>query len=661
MAQRRFPRRLPIPALLLFVCLLPTPLAAAVDPALLAGIEARSIGPAGMSGRIAAIEGLASDPDLIYVGAATGGLWKSVNGGLTWEPIFDQQPVAAIGAVAVDQSNPDVVWVGTGEGNPRNSVSVGNGVYRSIDGGVTWTHLGLDETEHIHRIVLHPSDPEVAYVAATGKTWAESPERGVYKTTNGGRVWRQVLRVDERTGAADLVMDPSNPDKLFAAMWDHRRWPWFFRSGGPGSGLYVTYDGGDAWQRLTEDDGLPAGELGRIGIAICHHHPEVVYALVEAEASALVRSDDGGRSWRTVNSEPNVIWRPFYYTDIRVDPDWPQRVYNLGSWIGVSDDGGKSFEFLAGSRNIHGDYQAMWINPEDPTHILIGTDGGMGISRDRGESWRFVGTLPLAQYYHIAVDMETPYNVYGGMQDNGSWRGPSAVRSRRGIRSHRWVRLSYGDGFDTLPDPEDANVGYSMSQGGYLMRWSIADGTTKPIRPPQAGDEELRFNWNAAIAIDPFAPATIYYGSQFVHKSTDRGRSWTVISPDLTTDNPEWQQQDQSGGLTPDVTNAENFTTITTIAPSPLEPGVIWVGTDDGRLHVTRDGGGGWSSVEDKVPGVPAHTWIPQITPSPFDAGEAFVVFDDHRRSNWTPYVYRTRDYGASWKSLATDALWGYA
>lgn len=649
-----------ITALTSLVLIAAAPLAAAVDPALLAGLEARSIGPAGMSGRIGDIDGVAADPDVLYVGAATGGLWKSVNGGLTWKPIFDDQPVAAIGAVAVFQPNPDVVWVGTGEGSPRNSVSVGNGVYKSLDGGRTWRHLGLEESERIHRILLHPSDPEVAYVAALGRAWGENPQRGVFKTVDGGKSWQKVLYVDERTGAADLAMDPTNPGKLLAAMWDYRRWPWSFRSGGPGSGLYLSHDGGESWQRLGEAEGLPAGELGRIGVAFCAGHPEVAYAIVEAETSALLRSDDGGESWRAVNTEPDVAQRPFYYADVRVDPAWPNRVYNLGSQLRVSDDGGRSFERLGGSREIHGDYQALWINPADPTHLVVGNDGGLAVSDDRGESWRFVANLPLGQFYHVAVDMESPYHVYGGMQDNGSWRGPSAVESRGGIPNHAWVQVGFGDGFDTRPDPQDSTRGYSMWQGGNLLRWDLSGGI-KPIKPPEAGGEELRFNWNAGLALDPFAPGTLYYGSQYLHKSTDRGDSWTVISPDLTTDNPEWQRQIESGGLTPDVTGAENYTTIVAVAPSPVAAGLIWVGTDDGRLHLTRDGGETWTSVEENVPGVPAHTWIPMIAPSPHAAGEAYVVLDDHRRSNWTPYVYRTRDFGESWQSLATGELRGYA
>jgi photosystem II stability/assembly factor-like uncharacterized protein len=639
--------------------------ASTVDPDRLAGLAARSIGPATMSGRIAAVAVVESNPDVLYAGAATGGVWKSVNGGLTWTPLFDDQPVASIGAMAVFQANPDVVWVGSGEGNLRNSVSIGNGVYRSLDGGKTWTHLGLEATERIHRVVLHPADPNVAWAAAQGQAWGENTDRGVFKTTDGGKTWRKVLYVDPRTGAADLVIDPSNPNKLFAAMWDHRRWPWLFRSGGPGSGLYVTHDGGESWTRQTEEDGLPKGDLGRIGLALSHSNPNVVYALVEAEKSALLRSSDGGKSWAKVNEDQRTAERPFYYADIHVDPAWPNRVYNLTARLMVSEDSGKTFSLLGRSREVHGDYHALWIDPKDPDHLISGSDGGIAVSRDRGETWQFVSTLPLGQFYHVAVDMDTPYNVYGGLQDNGSWRGPSAVWEQGGIRSYRWEPVGGGDGFDTRPDPQDSMTGYSMSQGGELMRWDLRARELKPIRPPDpkpdSGLEKLRFNWNAGLGVDPFAPGTIYYGSQYVHKSTDRGASWTVISPDLTTDNAEWQQQAKSGGLTPDVTGAENFTTILAIAPSPLQQGVLWVGTDDGRLHVTRDGGKAWTSVEKNVSGVPANTWIPHILPSKFDAGSAFVVFDNHRRSDFKPYVYRTDDWGKTWKSLATRDLRGYA
>ncbi|HEV8581552.1 MAG TPA: hypothetical protein VGX68_21000 [Thermoanaerobaculia bacterium] len=639
--------------------------APAVDPDLLAGLKARSIGPAAMSGRIASVDVAESNPDLMYVGSATGGVWKSVNGGLTWAPIFDDQPVASIGAVAVNQSNPDVVWVGTGEGNPRNSVSIGNGIYRSLDGGKTWAHLGLEATERIHRVILHPSDPNVAWVAAMGQAWGENADRGVFKTTDGGKTWRKVLYVDPRTGAADMVIDPSNPNKLFAAMWDYRRYPWLFRSGGPGSGLYVTYDGGETWQRLNEDDGLPKGDLGRIGLAISRSNPNIVYALVEAEKSALCRSTDGGKTWEKVNEDQRTAERPFYYADIETDPVWPNRLYSLTARLRYSEDSGKTFNTLGRSREVHGDYHAIWINPKDPNHIVTGSDGGVAVSHDRGETWWFIGNIPVGQFYHVAVDMETPYNIYGGLQDNGSWRGPSSLWEGGGIRNYEWEVVGGGDGFDTRPDPERSTAGYSMSQGGELTRWDLRSREFKPIKPPEpkpgSGLEKLRFNWNAGIGQDPFEPGTIYYGSQYVHKSTDRGDSWTVISPDLTSDNPEWQQSSKSGGLTPDVTAAENFTTIISIAPSPKQKGVIWVGTDDGRLHVTRDGGGTWTSVEKNVSGVPANTWIPHILPSKYDAASAFVVFDNHRREDFKPYVYRTDDWGKTWKSLATKDLRGYA
>lgn len=652
----------------ILLSLLPLSLHAQIDPELLAGMKARAIGPATMSGRVAAIDAVESNPDIVYVGAATGGVWKSTDGALSFTPIFDDQPVAAIGAVAIFQPSPDIVWVGTGEGNPRNSMSVGNGIYKSVDGGRTWQHLGLEKSERIHRIVLHPRDPNVAWVAAMGQAWGQNAERGIFKTVDGGRTWTKVLYVNERTGAADLVADPTNPNKLFAAMWEYRRWPWFFNSGGPGSGLYVSHDGGATWRRFTEEDGMPKGNLGRIGVAIARSNPSIVYALVEAEKSALLRSEDGGRKWTAVNTESNVANRPFYYADIRVDPADPNRVYNIASLISLSTDGGRTFKTLVPFAKIHPDYHALWIDPNDATHLYAGNDGGVAESEDRGQSWRFVATLPLAQYYHIAVDNDVPYNIYGGMQDNGSWKGPNTTWETAGIRNWDWQEVGFGDGFGTVPIPDDPMTGYAMSQEGYIIRWNLRTGERKDIRPAPGADGhagttsgDLRFNWNAAIALDPFDPNGVYFGSQFVHKSANRGESWTTISPDLTTNRREWQNQTRSGGLTPDVTGAENFTTIITIAPSPIERGVVWAGTDDGRVHVTRDGGANWTSVEGNIKGVPAHSWVAEIKASRHDAATAFAVLDDHRRSNWTPYVYRTTDYGRTWTSLATKDVQGYA
>lgn len=641
---------------------------AQLDTALFSGMKARSIGPAGMSGRIADIQAVPSDPNTIYVGVSIGGVWKSTNGATTWKPVFDDQPVAAVGSIGIFRQNPSIIWVGTGEGNPRNSASVGYGIYKSMDAGETWTRLGLEKTERIHRIVLHPTDPNVAYVAALGQMWGENPDRGVFKTTDGGKTWRKILFVDNRTGCTDLVMDPANPNKLFAAMWEYRRWPWFFKSGGPGSGLFVTYDGGESWKRLSESDGLPKGELGRMGVAVAQNNPNVVYALVEATKNVLIRSEDGGTSWRTVNSSPNVAPRPFYYADIRIDPQNENRVYNLHSNLQVSNDGGKTFTTLGGQNRVHSDHHALSIHPGDGSFLIDGNDGGVYISHDYGKSWRFIDNIPVGQFYHINVDMEIPYNVYGGMQDNGSWRGPSDVWENSGIRNWHWREIGFGDGFAALVDASNPEYGYAMSQGGNLMRFNWKVGERKNIRPWAPDGVELRFNWNAGIAQDPFDSKTIYYGSQFVHRSTDRGDTWEIISPDLTTNDTTKQRQAESGGLTRDVTAAENYTSILTIAPSPVQRGVLWVGTDDGNVQVTRDGGKRWTNVFNRIPDVPKNTWVPHIEPSKFDVGTAYVVFDDHRRSNWQTYLFQTTDFGQSWSNLTnnnptkgTEDLWGYA
>ncbi|HEY4590801.1 MAG TPA: hypothetical protein VIJ61_00240, partial [Thermoanaerobaculia bacterium] len=465
------------PALLaLALVLLASSARAALDPGLLAGMSARSIGPAGMSGRVPAVAAVESNPNVVYIGAAAGGVWKSTNGGLTWTPVFDDQALSSIGAIAVAPSNPDVVWVGTGEGNPRNSASVGDGVYRSLDGGRTWAHLGLEKTERITRIVVHPTDPDVAWVAALGQEWGESPERGVYKTADGGKTWSRVLYVDPRAGAAELVIDPRNPNKLFASLWQLRRWPYFFKSGGPGSGLFVTYDGGRTWKRYAEEDGLPKGDLGRIGIAISRSNPDVVYATVEAAKSAVIRSDDGGRSWQTVNDRYDANPRPFYFAHLMVDPELPNRVYSLDFNIRVSNDGGKSFEDLISGALIHGDYHGIWISPRDPSWLYVTNDGGVAVSHDRGKTMRFATTLPLGQFYHVAVDNETPYNVYGGLQDNSSWRGPNTVWQQGGIRSYEWTTLVGGDGFETRPDVADSKLVYTMSQGGEVIRYDMRTG-----------------------------------------------------------------------------------------------------------------------------------------------------------------------------------------
>jgi photosystem II stability/assembly factor-like uncharacterized protein len=635
-----------------------------VDTTLYNALKPRAIGPAGMSGRVTTIDVLLANPDVMYIGTASGGLWKSESGGTAWEPIFDKYDVASIGALAINQKNPDVIWVGTGEGNPRNSQTSGNGVYKSIDGGKNWVHLGLEKTRNIHRIIIHRDNPDIVWVGAQGSAWGESTDRGVFKTTDGGKTWRKVLYVNEKTGIADLIVDPVNPDKLIAAMWEFRRWPWFFNSGGPGSGLYISYDGGDSWEERTDKDGLPEGNLGRMGLAIAPSNTDIIYALVESKKNALYVSKDGGFKWEKV-SDKNIGNRPFYYADIYVDPLNENRIYNLYSIVTVSEDGGKTFSTMlaygGSSTDIHPDHHAWWVHPDDPSFLINGNDGGLAISRDRGNTWRFVENLPLAQFYHINYDMEFPYNVYGGMQDNGSWSGPAYVWKAGGIRNSYWQELFFGDGFDVVPDPDDSRYGYAMSQGGFLGYYDSETGRTQMIRPVHPEGEDLRFNWNAAIAQDPHDNSTIYYGSQFVHKSTDKGQNWSIISPDLTTDDPEKQKQIESGGLTYDVTQAENYCSIIAIAPSTLDRDVIWVGTDDGNLQLTTDGGKSWEKLNKRIKDMPEGAWIPQIVPSTYSAGEAFVIVNNYRKDDWTPFLYHTTDFGKSWVNLVEgNKVWGY-
>ncbi|OUS20103.1 hypothetical protein A9Q93_01965 [Nonlabens dokdonensis] len=643
--------------LLVLLCIVATTNAQKLDLELVKNLEPRNIGPGGMSGRVTSIDVVHNNPNIIYAGTASGGLWKSSNGGITWDPIFDDQETASVGAVAIQQSNPSVIWVGTGEGNPRNSLNGGEGIYKSLDAGKSWTRMGLEKTRNIHRVVIDPTNPDVVYAAAIGSPWGIHPERGVFKTTDGGKSWKKILYTNDKSGAADLVMDPTNPNKLIAAMWEHKRDPWFFKSGGEGSGLYMTHDGGASWKKITEEDGLPKGELGRIGVAIAPSEPNVVYALVEAKKNALYKSKDGGFTWKMINKKSDIGNRPFYYSEIYVDSQNENRVYSVFTYVNVSEDGGKNFSQLMpayGANNgVHPDHHAFYVHPENGKFLIDGNDGGLNISRDRGKTWRFIGNLPVAQFYHINVDMETPYNVYGGMQDNGSWRGPAYSWRAQGIRNSYWQEISFGDGFDVVPDPDNSRLGYSMSQQGFVSRYDWQTGNNYSVRPthPDA-DVKLRFNWNAAINIDPFDSSTLYFGSQFVHKSTDKGLTWEVISPDLTTNDPEKQKQSESGGLTMDATGAENHTTILVIEPSAVEKDVLYVGSDDGLVHITKNGGESWENITKGLKGLPEGSWIAQIKASKTKKGHALLVANDYRRFNFEPYVYRTTNYGKSWTRI---------
>lgn len=618
----------------------------------------RNIGPAGMSGRITSVDAVVANPNIIYIGAASGGVWKTENSGHSWAPIFDDQPIQNIGSLAIQQSNPNIVWVGTGEGNPRNSLNLGAGIYKSLDAGKTWKKMGLDKTICIYRVVIDPTNPNTVFAAAIGNPYAEHSERGVYKTNDGGETWNKVLYVNDTTGCADLVMDPSNPNKLIASMWQFRRTPWDLKSGGPGSGMFITIDGGKNWKKLSKEDGMPAGEIGRIGIAFSRSMPSRVYAKIEATKNGFYKSDDGGFKWSLVNDNPAQISdRPFYYQEIYVDPKNENRIYDIHSTVTFSEDAGKSFSTMLPYFGIHPDHHAWWIHPEDPNLIIEGNDGGIGISRDRGKTWVFDEKIPAGQFYHVNVDNEQPYNIMGGMQDNGSWHGPAYTWTNGGIRNYYWNNVGGGDGFDVLPDPHDASWVYSMSQGGNVSRKNYKTGESWFIKPPALDPNlKLRFNWNSAMAQDPFDKSTIYFGSQFVHKSTNKGASWEIISPDLTTnDSAIIHAFQNTGGLTMDVTGAETHCTILAIAASTKEKGLLWAVTDDGNVQLTRDAGKSWTNFAGKISGLPLGIWITQVHASRFNAAEAFIVANDYRRGDFKPYIFRTTDYGKTWTRMVDE------
>ncbi len=623
----------------------------------------RSIGPATMGGRIGDLAVLEKRPAVFYAGAATGGLWKTINNGTTWEPVFDRQDVISIGAVAIPQDSANLVWVGTGENNNRQSSSWGGGVFKSMDGGQTWKNMGLFESRHVGRIVIDPLDHDVVYVAATGHLWGPNKERGVFKTVDGGLTWTQALLVDEETGATDLVMDPSNNKVLYAAMYQRQRSVWGFNGGGPGSGIYKTDDAGKTWIRLT--NGIPGGALGRIGIDICRTDPKIVYALIQHESdSGLYRSDDAGARWTKMS---NTNPRPSYFSQVRVDPNDVQRIYVVGVRLMVSDDGGRTFKEVRVSYTRPGgdrprddlDVHAMWIDPRDSAHLMIGSDVGIAISYDRGATWDFVDNLPIGQFYHVGYDMDTPYRVYGGLQDNDVWGGPSAVRNRFGITNQDWFTLAIGDGFVAMADPLDARTIYAETQDGNLARIDRDSNERKTIRPQAArGEPPLRWAWDTPLILSPHDSKTLLIGANKIFRSTNRGDSWEAISPDLTS-GVDRDTLSLMGVTGKEIKLSKNdgvsaYPTLVALTESPKKPGLYYAGADDGTVNVSKDGGITWINISGKFPGLPPGASTGRLVASAFNEATAYATFNNHRMDDYTPYVYGTTDYGNSWKSLAS-------
>ena len=618
-------------------------------------LKFRNIGPANMGGRTVDFAVPDNDASVIYAAVGPSGLWKSVDSGITWEPSFHKESTVSVGAVAVSRSHPDIVWVGTGEATARNSVAPGDGVYKSEDAGKTWKKMGLEKTLMVSRIVIDPADPDVVYVAAQGHLWGANEDRGVYKTADGGKTWKRALYVNPTTGAADLAIDPSNSHVLYAAIWDHLRLPYFFRSGGEGSGLYKTADGGETWKRLTE--GLPSGVTGRIGVGVSRSNPAVVYTLIENKSGGLFRSEDKGETWKQACDKKiydRVNFRPFYYSRLTVDPSNELVVYVYSGSCFVSKDGGKTFENVF--QGAHPDHHAVWVDPRNSKHVISGNDGGIDISWDGGRNIYGVASRAWAEVYNVAFDMRDPYYVYVGLQDNGNWGGPSNSRDPAGILNHMWYPAGGGDGFYTQIDPEDWSVVYRNLQMGGIERHNIKTGESVRIRPEaKLSEEPYRFNWNAPIYISPHDHNVLYFGGNFLFKSTDRGNSWVKVSPDLTTNDPA-KQKDSGGPITVDNTGAENHCTILTISESPLKPGVIWVGTDDGLIQVTRDGGQKWENVTRNIKGLgPDNNWVTRIEASHFVEGGAYMTVSRHQVDDYRPYIFKTEDFGKTWVSLRSN------
>ena len=595
------------------------------------GYKFREIGPASMGGRIDDYAVVESNTNIVYAATASGGVFKTINGGISWKPIFDDQPLSTIGDVTVSQSEPDVVWVGSGEANNRQSSSWGNGVYKSSDGGTTWTNMGLKDTHHIPRIVIHPANTNTVYVAAQGHLWGPNEERGVFKTTDGGKTWSKVLFINADTGVTDLVMDPQNPDTLYAAAYQRRRSAFGFNGGGPGSGIYRTTDGGATWKKLS--NGLPKTEMGRIGLDVFRRNGSIVYALIESEDPGIYRSDNKGETWvKMSNTNP----RPMYFSQVRIDPNNDQRIWVAGVNMAYSEDGGKTFVTNRVSR-IHVDFHAIWIDPSDSNNMIVGCDGGIHFSRDAGRSWDSRENVAIAQFYEISFDMAKPYKVCGGLQDNNTWCGPAATLNTRGITNNDWYTVQGGDGFYAQVDPEEPWIVYAESQDGNLARRDLRTHEAKSIRPREDDDKaaRYRFQWNTPVLISKHDRKTIYYGGNYVFKSTDQGDNWKRISPDLTS-NVDRKTLSIMGRKIEDRTilsrndGIANFPAITSLSESPVRAGIMWTGTDDGNLHVSRDGET-WKSVMQNVPGVPKGTYVSRVMASAADPGTAY------RRVRWPP------------------------
>lgn len=624
-------------------------------------MEARQMGPGTMSGRITDIVGVNQDNGkTLYIGTAGGGIWKTTNAGFSFKSVFDKH-TQSIGALAVDQQNPKVIYAGTGESNMRNSVSIGDGIYKSTDGGDNWTRIGLDSTEHISRIIIDPTNSNTIYVAAPGPLWSDGTHRGLYKSTDAGKTWQKILYINAQTGVADVEIDPSQPNTLYATTWEFRRTPYSFNSGGAGSGIYKSTDGGATWKELS--NGLPKKPFGRVALALAPSAPQNLWAIVESENTGLYISSDGGATWKELSATSNIRSRPFYFSTLEIDPKDPKRVYRPAFSFAYSSDGGYSFVDASEAGGwIHSDHHALWINPTNTNILYLGTDGGVYYSLDRGANWKFCNNLPVGQFYHVAVDRQKPYRIFGGLQDNGSWYAPSAATG--GVSNGDWRAVYGGDGFWTQPDPLDADIAYAESQGGNIGRIRLSTGVTINIQPQQApGEDKLRFNWNTPIVTGVANPKNLYTGAQYLYKSTDRGTNWVRISPDLTTNDPRKQEQEKSGGLSADVTSAENHCTIFTVAESPLDEQLIWVGTDDGNLQRSTDGGKTWKNlaVQYAAAGIPAGTWVSSILPSRYDKKRVYATFDNHMYGDHRTYVAVSNDMGETWKRFSSNEFTGFA